>query len=194
MSGENELISVKKKTTFDKLRDWYSGEESFPLTKKEEEIRVRWEKAWCLLCTHRSPHQVALIISKGPDVEIAQAYRDVKNATRFFGDINKTSKEGKRYVLYELAFNTYQRAQKSGNLTEENKALSNMIKISGVDRDDPDIPDYSSMDMGLKEIVIPEEILAFMTRGLSKGVVDVSKLRESDIEDVDFNLVSDEEE
>lgn len=187
------LPSNKKKTTFDLIQDWYlSKEGDVVLSDTQEEIRQRWHKAWTLLGNYHSPSQAATVLMKS-GIKQAQAYRDVKNAINLFGDIQKADKEGYRHILYEYSVKVFQLAAKEGNLTEMNRAINNMTKLKGLDREDPDIPDFSRLEIAPTTVSIPAEVLEFLMKNIGGGVVDVSKFVPSDTEDVEFKDVKNEE-
>src|SRR5690606_4350192 len=136
--------NLKERDVFKTLQIFYEkgltpeGKPAILLSEFEEKIRVRWESAFTLLCNFHSPKQAATQMEIVYGVSQDTAMRDVRNATRLFGDVNKSSKEGKRYILYEYAMKCLMMAKDAGDLKEMNAAMSNMIKISGVDKEDLD--------------------------------------------------------
>ena len=84
----------------------------------------------------------------------AQAYRDIRSAIDLFGDVVKIKKETSRYILYELGMKNYQLAASKGDVEQMNKALTNLIKITGVDRDDFDLPDPSKIQPPIQMLSI----------------------------------------
>ena len=113
-SNHTSQLSLPQDTTFDKILAWYIDETGkLKLTEKQEVLKNRWEAAYDLLCNYHSPQQATPLLMQKHGLSKAQAYRDVKNATNLFGDINETRKEGMRHILYEYAMKTFQMAAKS---------------------------------------------------------------------------------
>ena len=164
-------------TTFDKIFLWYVDKEGkIQLTSKEEAIRQRWSAAFALLCNYHSPQQAIPLLMKEFDISQAQAYRDIRNAINLFGDISKSEKEGYRHILHEYTMKIFQIAAKDGNLEIMMKSVTTMMKLRGLDRDDPYVPDFSNIQPPSVEITIPTDIQVFLSQILQKGVVDVSNL------------------
>lgn len=147
------LPSTKQKdSSFDKILSYYMDKSKVVrLTPKQELVRLRWEAAFSLLCNYRSAEQAIPLLQEqfkddeGNPLSRAQAYRDIRNAKNMFGDINTSSKEGDRYILYELAMKTFQIAAKNHDTAEMNRSIANMIKIKGLDKDDPDLPSFDKI-------------------------------------------------
>lgn len=187
-------IKTKPLTTFDKIKDWYfSKDGTVELSPKVEKIRLRWSKAWTLLNNFHSPSQAAMVLEKETGVKQAQAFRDVRNAINLFGDVNKSSKEGYRHILYEYSMKALQLAIKDKDLTEMNRAIANMAKLKGLDREDPDIPDFSRLDIGTIEVNVPQDMMELVKNFIGKGVINVSDFNPENVEDVQFEDVSNEE-
>ena len=124
------------------------------LSEQEETIRVRWEAAFALMCNFHSPNQAGTKLRSTFDISAETAMRDVRNAIRLFGDVNRSNKEGKRYILFEYAMRCFQLAANSNppQVDQMNTAVLNMIRISGVDKEDMEIPDYTADE--IKQVII----------------------------------------
>ena len=70
------------------------------------------------MCNERSLEQTVNIIQRLYKNEIsrATAYRDVKNATKLFGEVTKTSKESKRTILQQYCDRIYKIAMRDEDL------------------------------------------------------------------------------
>lgn len=132
------------------------------LTDSENHIRERWEAAFTMLVSFHSPSQVQTRMQSAYKISNTQAMHDVRNATRLFGDINKSSREGKKYILYELAMKCFQLANecRPPKVDQMNAAVANMIKITGADKDEQDIPEYKKEEIKQVIIQLHPEILA----------------------------------
>ncbi len=153
--SEDQQIDLSKHTTLERVAQYYI-KENIRLTPKEEEVRLRWEAAFSILCNFHSTEQTVQVLMSKFSYSRAQAYRDVQNSTRLFGDVSKSSKEGVRNILYEYAMRVFQLAAsaKPPDLDQMNKAMANMIKIKGLDREDPEIPSFESLQQHNYNIVV----------------------------------------
>jgi hypothetical protein len=151
---------LSKETTFERIFAHFM-DESVKLTPKEEQIRERWDAAFSLLLNYHSTEQAANIMKSKYGISRAQAYRDVQNATRLFGDISKAHKEGIRHILYEYSMKVFQMAAncKPPDLDQMNKSITNMMKIKGLDKDDPDIPAFEHLQQHIYNIVMDAKVL-----------------------------------
>ncbi len=124
-------------TTIDRIWAWYVfGEDKIRLTDTEINIKQRLNETFTLLCNYHSPEQARPLVCQKFGISDAQYYRDVQNAKRLFGEVTKTSKDAERYILSELAMRTFQLAAKNHDTTEMNRAIANIIKIKGLDREE----------------------------------------------------------
>lgn len=184
------ILPENKTTTKDKVISWYiSDEGEVELSENEEKQRLRWVKAYGLLCKGCSPFKAVPILMRVTGVSEAQAYRDIKNAISIFGDVQKSEKEGYRNILFEYAMKTYRLAAKKGNLREMNRAIGNMAMLKGLDRDDPDLPDFTLFQPHEVNIDVPHEVLELLQKMLSMGAVDVSAILKNQSEDIEHEEV-----
>lgn len=117
------------------------------LTPLEEEMRIRFEAAFTLLCNYHSNEQAVGKLMSQFGYSRRSAYYDLRSAVELFGDVVKTKKEASRYILYEMAMKNYQLAASAAppDIDQMNKALANLVKITGVDKDEFDLPDPSKI-------------------------------------------------
>lgn len=155
MSDEPEFVEAeelpptvspgRRETTLDRLRAYYAAKEDerIILTAHEQAVLARYEAAWALLVAFKSTEQTINKLMSGYELSRAQAYRDIANCKQLFGDVVRSSKEAERHILKEMAMRTAREAIKQGPkfLKEVNKAIANLIKITGIEHDDPSLPD-----------------------------------------------------
>jgi len=107
-----------------------------------------------------------------------------------FGDVQKAQKEGIRWIVYEYAVKVYQKAAAAGDMAAMNKAVSQMVKVMGLDRDDPEVPDMEKMKPSLVVLGLPEEQISQMQLLLDGGTVNFSKAQpEPQTIDADVEVV-----
>jgi hypothetical protein len=173
-------------TTYDRIHSYYQSGTS--LTEKEDEIKKRWEAAHSLMLLYHSREQSVPILKARFEISNAQAYRDINSSLKLFGDINKSNKEGMRNIHYELAMQTYKMAKecKPPDLAEMNRANALAMKILGLDREDPEMPDFENLQphvyiiandpktLGFLEIPNLEQELEKFKKKKAKQALDIS--------------------
>lgn len=187
MSG---LVERKKVTTLDKIRKYYlKGPDSVKLTAKQEEIRVWIYKAWNLLINYHSNEQaMRVIMTEG--VSRAQAYRYVNDAQSIFGNPMQNQHEAKRYLIEEDLIRLQQRAIKDKDGYLELKVISQRIKIAGFDKAKDPKFDPEKLKAQVYIIKPHPTVLAAIERAKDGGLYDMNT---QNIEDIDFELISDDE-
>lgn len=186
----DDLKLLPKETTYDRIITWYvKGDTYVELTEKEVELRDRWQQCWLLLCNGRTPEKVVRFMIKIYDISRSQAYMDIRQATKMFGEVIKTSKDSKRAIYEGYANKIYHLALRKDppDLDQANKALANMIKLSGLDENDPDLPDFSKLEPSHFTINLPAEILGFLQKLAQKGAVNLTQVRDESLKTIDVS-------
>lgn len=135
---------ARRETTLDRLRAYFkkaSDGDKVVLSTHQLDVLDRLEHAWSLTLDARTNEGATKKLMHKFNISRAQAYRDLTDSKQLFGDFVKSSKEADRYLLKEMGLDTYRRARKAGELDQMNKALANLIKITGIEKDDANLPD-----------------------------------------------------
>ncbi|WP_266206249.1 hypothetical protein [Pontibacter kalidii] len=177
-------VDKSKDTLLDRLYDSYlseEGEES--LSDADKTKRSVIEAAWSLLVNYHSFEQSVPLLMNRFDLSRATAYRMLNNATKLFGDVTQTSKQGLRHILYEYSMKVFQLAasQKPPDLKQMNTAIKNMAMLKGLHAEDT-----SAFDA---ELLQAHTYMIQISSGGSKEplTLDVSKIQtlpEHEYEDV----------
>lgn len=194
----------------DKIRQYFlSDDNSIVLSDHEMELKERYEKVFSLLCNAYSSEQVVNVMKKF-GISRAQVFRDIRNATDIFGDVVSTKKEASKYILYEMGMKAWQKAELASDYDGMSKAMANLIKITGVDRDEFDLPDPSKIQPPTQIIQLSLDFLQSQYANIidDQGKEEINKLIEkindfiekspvsqylnkfNKIEDVEFQEVS----
>lgn len=184
----NDLTKIDD--TFDKIEKYYRS--SGGLLPKEKEICERWELSFALLSHHKNKKvavskYITALKSKGTEVSVATAYRDLANAERLFVPLKKYSKEFLRLILIESALRDIKKAEQLAAKTKDpklwaeimktkDKAELRIIKASGLDVDDPNLPDFSKLQFSQINIDIDPSMKTMFQTLLKNGTVDVTQL------------------
>ena len=71
----------------------------------------------------------------------SQAYRDIRNSRRLFGDVRTYTKEAMRYHVTQWAIELLKLAKIKKDLRGMEKALERITKAYNLDKEDLDLPD-----------------------------------------------------
>lgn len=103
---------------FTRIWKYYHNQKTrVELTPEEEAIRQRLEKAWFLLCSHRTRKQVAELLVRIFNISIRQGWQDVADAMNLFSNPQEEGlKEAKRAIAETNAMRGMQRCWKNGDM------------------------------------------------------------------------------
>ena len=179
----------------DAIRLYYTSRHPIELSAKQEEIHVRYRYAYtCQL--EAVPNMEIVSRMKGLfGIAENQAFRDIRESIKVFGDASRPEKEGIRMVVLEWAKDIYQNARAEKDWKEANASIRNIINLMGLDRDDPDMPDFDKISGGVHPLVLDEPVRKLLLNLLEAGSVDITSLlkqatKASNIEDIGYEEVN----
>lgn len=106
-----------------------------------------------------------------------------------------SNKETKRHIAANMALEAYQMAKDDGDFNGMVKATNAYIKATGVEHEDPDLPDFSRLQPNLIINVLPEQIKSGLLEMLSAGAVDLNTMPESvELPSGDYEIEDNDEE
>lgn len=160
---------------------WYKADDAddWTLTPRQDLIRRRIDFAKAQFLARNTYMQIAHAIETEFGVSIATARNDISAAMQVFGDLDRVPKEAHRQRAIEMALDTFRMAEALKDTEGMAKATKNYIAATGVDKDDPDLPDLEKL---MRERIYIEVIDKRMSDLLqqfiahSGGSVDMSKL------------------
>lgn len=170
---KNIIRELAKSDTKDRIIAYYLAPDYVKLSEKDEIIRQRWSACFQLLNNYHSVQQAVAVMQKTYHISEASAYRDCRSAIEIFGDVTKSNKEAYRHILFEYSMKIFQLAATKNDLTEMNKALASMIKIKGIDKEDPDAFDFSKLQANTFEVSIPDNQLHYLESLTNSGVINI---------------------
>ena len=189
--SNNFLPKIKTgDSSFDKIYAYYKDANKYPLTEKQAQLKDRWLAAFTLRQNFHSREQASNVLIEKYDISRAQAYRDLKNAERLFGNVMKADRDGALAILLEYSHKYLQMAIKAKDLKAIGKALDLMGKYSEVDKDNSINFNPSKLENKPIKMSIRKEVTTAIIQHLSTGVMDFNDLTI----DTDFEDLSDEEE
>lgn len=172
-------IVAKTDTHFESILASFLNEGSVTLSPFEQEMKERIKTAFSLLLNFHSRQQASSVMMQQFDISQATAYRDIGNALKIYGDINKASKEGMRYIIFEYNQKLLQLATKDKNLEQMGRALDRMIKLAELDKEENlvNLEKLAAMDITINISKGAEKQLKEMSKD---GVVDLNNWEADD--------------
>jgi hypothetical protein len=165
-------------STFDRIYKYMHSKSRIELTTDENKIMTRWEKAWLLLCRHRTRNAVASLLMKLYDVGQSTAYDDVRNAMNLFSDPRDDMKAAKRAIAEDNYLKGADKAWKQGDLEMHKKYLDGYAKINALENGKEDLlPDM------MKKLRATQIIIQVKKEDLE---AEAERLRADIAEDVDY--------
>lgn len=170
-----------------RIRNWMlDGTGTVELGEKEEACYERLRKAWSLRGNGYTSAQAASVLVKEYDVSRRQAENDVRDALTLYGDVSRADKEGHRMAAAELCQKLIRRALDNDDLKALDAAIGRLIKIHGLDRDDPEMPDVTKMKRHLINVVIDERSENVLHQlATTAGPLNLSKMMNELAEDIE---------
>lgn len=111
------------------------------------------------------------------DISQSQAWRVVKMTEQLLGSNRKANKEFKRMIAEEMAKETYRMAKKAGDSKAMAAANRAYNEATGINIEDPELPDFEKLQPSLNIIVINPDIESRVLELLSQGPLDLAELR-----------------
>ena len=135
---------LQEDTLYERIR--YHLLEGRKLSEEETHILHRWEAAHSLLVSkNETDANVAKFLMKLFDISNFTAYKDIRNAKMLFGDVNKASTEGLRYIVSQWCIDMYRMAHIAKDFDDMSNAMGKLIKANNLDRQDPNLPDLTKI-------------------------------------------------
>jgi len=135
----NPNYTPETETPLDRIRASFFSEEEEPDSHLSQ---AELDQKGQMVCAHANRTEgkslektVKLLIARY-GISRATAYRRCRDSSTLFADVTRTHKEGERQIVYEMAQRAYRDAAKLGDPKGMNGAISNMIKLKRLDKED----------------------------------------------------------
>jgi hypothetical protein len=181
--SKEEILAMRAKnytkgmTTLDAIRAYYTSDLDIELTEKQKEIHERLLFTYAQIMRNKPSTFIQKLVAKKYNLTPRHALNIYKDAINLFGDVTRAEKEGIRHITYEMQMKIYRKAIAKGDLKEANSAVSNIIKLQGLDREDPDLPDFEKLKGGVYPIVLDNPIRdALLSLVNGHGSLDLTQL------------------
>lgn len=154
-----------KDSTFDRIWKYYHNSKTrVVLEDWEDEIRMRWEAAWFMLCRSKNQKEVADFLEQKFYISKSTAYDDVRNTMKLFGDPRQDVRAAKRAIAETITLRMMDIMEEAGKWDLHERYLQKYIDLNGL-KDHSDDTNVADAIKKLKphQIVIvtsPEELEA----------------------------------
>jgi virulence-associated protein VapD len=188
MSSKPVVHTRDKKDALEAIKDFMMDTKGRVfLTETQETQYKRIRAAWTMLINFQSPSQVATLLEEDFGISDRQAKRDVQDAMLLYGDTTQTDKQASRLIATEMAMITFQRAAEKNDYNAMNQAVKNLIKVNGLDKEDPDRPDFNKLQGSIYVQALDEQSQTALRRMMAKpGSLDFNKVDIQDVEHEDI--------
>lgn len=167
------FVPMEKETTYDRILDHYVN--GTALNPKDQEIAKRWFLIFAELCDGKSPMTVKRILEEQTGLSARQIERDFQDALLLHGDVQEVNKKAWRNILieYQMQVLNYANDQQPKDMKAANEAIKNLIKITGLDKDDPEKIDWSSLEPHVIKFSINKKVELLIKHQIAQGSIDL---------------------
>lgn len=189
---KRSMLIKRGDTTFDKILAHYINPEHFPLSETNTSILNRYNEVFALRLAHFSSQQIVNKLVKDKGISQAQAYLDIRNSGRLFGNVMKADTEGSRALWIEYLLDFLKRCKQKGDRTNESKALKLLAEYGGLaNEDNPEFNPEKFENMEI-HVNVNKDVQSRLLQMLASGSVDLNNLNVTDIDFIE--LKADEED
>jgi len=128
---------------------------------------------------------VIQLLQEGVNIAYSTAWRLIRETEEIFGPQGEVDKRFKRYTASEMAQGAYEMAERKEDVKGMVAATNAYIKAWGLDRDDPEMPDFDKLDTPANILVIPDEVAEKLNALPPGGAINLTNFLESIAEDVE---------
>jgi hypothetical protein len=147
----NQIIAD---TTFERISQFYFSDETV-LAPEDEAIRIRWSTCFMQLNDElNTDRDVSVFMVKQFGISEGQAYKDIRNCRRLFGDVRTYTKEAMRYHVTQWAIELLKMAKLKKDLRGMEKALERITKAYNLDKEDLSLPDPAKFQPPIQLLTI----------------------------------------
>jgi len=175
-----------KRRTIEVVREYLAGDrKEADLTPKQE--RYVEQVRYCLgLLLKGYPQTTAIeMIEEELSCSYSKAWRLIRETEEIFGPQGEVDKRFRRYTASEMAKEAYAVAMSRNDPRNMISATNAYIKAWGLDRDDPEMPDFAKLDAPANILVIPDEVAERLNALPAGGAINLTNFLDTIAEDVE---------
>lgn len=173
--------------TFNAIKEYYMGSDPVILSPTREEIRQRWHTVYIMKMDRKSDQAIANSIKMLYKISQSQAYQDIANSKKLFGNSNKSDRDLNRQIAEQMAIETYELAKQVRNTKDMAAANKSFIDASGLKDDLSELPDFSKLESNIYVVMVDPRTEKLMEMLLNKPTINLSELMdEVEGEEIDY--------
>lgn len=163
------------------------------LNDEEEAILRRLKSIWFIECEGYPTKSIIQRHTALFDVSEGQAWVDLRHSRLVFGNPALANKAADAVVAGEMAKKLFRFAYLNEDYKGAAGALAAFIKAKGLDRVDPEMPDFSKLQIPKDEIRIPDDQMQILKQMITAHpVINISDF--IDATDIESTPIVDDEE
>lgn len=128
---------------------------------------------------------VIQLLQEGIKLSYSTAWRLIRETEELFGPQGEVDKRFKRYTASEMAQGAYEVAERKADVKGMVAATNAYAKVWGLDRDDPEMPDFDKLDTPANILVIPDEVAEKLNALPAGGAINLTNFLDTIAEDVE---------
>jgi ABC-type phosphate transport system auxiliary subunit len=183
---KRQMLIKRGDTTFDKILAHYINPDLMPLSETNQEILNRLNEVFALRLNHFSSQQIVNKWVEEKGICKAQAYLDIRNSEKLFGNVLKSDAEGARAIWLEHTRDLLKRCIQKGDRNNETKVLKMLAEYGGFAGEDNLEFNPEKLENREIKIVLPKLTQDLINKFLENGVVDFNGL---DVTQIDYEDV-----
>jgi hypothetical protein len=162
------------------VKEYYDGKRSYDeLSYEVEQYERSVRMAYGMHLEIKSQKYIVGSLMKTFNITQSTAYKVLKEAKLIFADLVEINKAIERNLAIEMAKESYRRAVLRDNTSDMVNATKALIKAAGLDKEDPDLPDFSKIQPSVIVPMLPEGMEDSILEMLQGGAVDLNKVPET---------------
>jgi hypothetical protein len=188
MQTDQPIIYTNK---FDLYKAHYT-DESVKLSFKEKEEFDRWHFIDNLIRSGKyRKKRIIKMIETEFSCSRATAYRLFHDTIQFFNSMAPKSKDYKRELYAEKLEEWAEAAAREGDYDTAGRNIERSMRVLGLDREDPDLPDFKKLQPHVYELQVSEQLITALRTILTRGAVDLSQIRiDTNTQDANFTDIT----
>lgn len=170
--------------------EYFAGRRKYEeLTDFQITYLDRIKACYDLILKQKRKSTIIRILQEIHGVAESGCFKLYAETEEIFGGTSKVNKEMKRHIAEEMALELWRKARKLDKLSLMDKALKSYIRSTGIEEDDPELPDFEKLQPGVIITLLPPELEQLIQGQLQHGYVNfngnVEQFEEAEHEEID---------
>lgn len=166
---------VTDRSNLETVLMYYRGQiEEKEMTENERKYLFAMRCAYGMLIEALPNPQIVGALIKDHKFSQASAYRLIASAQQVYGNLKQADKDFARFQAIEMAKYAWSLAKRREDMKGLNQALKNFILATGIDKLDPDLPDFEKLAPSINVLQLPEGLEESVMALLKQGAVNLN--------------------